>query len=122
MDRVQPTQTLAPYLLDRSGILEVAACGITALVYVATLSFGFVYDDVPQILKFPEAAENASLAIVRSPNTRGYHLVLGLIFKTAGDRARAAAEFRSEIAEHPNNAAASAELQKLNGVSSAQRP
>ena len=53
MDRVQPTQPFAPYLPDRSGVLEVLACGITALVYVATLSFGFVYDDVPQILKNP---------------------------------------------------------------------
>jgi protein O-mannosyl-transferase len=75
-----------------------------------------------ELKKFPAAAENASRAIARSPNTRGYHFVLGLIFKTAGDRARAAAEFQTEIAEHPDNAAASAELQKLDGVSSAQRP
>ncbi len=50
-ERVQPTQPFAPYL--PAGVLEVLACGITALVYVATLSFGFVYDDVPQILKNP---------------------------------------------------------------------
>jgi tetratricopeptide (TPR) repeat protein len=75
-----------------------------------------------ELKKFPEAAENASSAIARSPNTRGYHFVLGLIFETAGDRARAAAEFRTEIGGHPDNSAASAELQKLDGVSSAQRP
>jgi tetratricopeptide (TPR) repeat protein len=32
---------------------EFVACGITALTYLASLSFGFVYDDVPQILKNP---------------------------------------------------------------------
>ena len=75
-----------------------------------------------ELKKFTEAAENANRAIARSPNTRGYHFVLGLIFEAAGDRARAAAEFKTEIVEHPENTAASAELQKLNGVSSAQRP
>jgi tetratricopeptide (TPR) repeat protein len=75
-----------------------------------------------ELKKFPEAAENARRAIAGSPNTRGYHFVLGLIFKAGGDRARAAAEFRIEIAEHPENTAATGELQKLDGVSSAQRP
>ena len=75
-----------------------------------------------ELKKLPEAAENASRAIARSPNTRGYHFVSGVIYETSGDRARAAAEFKTEIAEHPDNAAASAELQKLDGVSSAQRP
>jgi hypothetical protein len=34
-------------------IAQSLACLAAALVYVATLSFGFVYDDVPQILKNP---------------------------------------------------------------------
>jgi tetratricopeptide (TPR) repeat protein len=75
-----------------------------------------------ELKKLAEAAENASVAIARNPNIRGYHFVLGLIFKAGGDRARAAAEFRTEIAEHPENTAATGELQKLDGVSSAQRP
>ena len=75
-----------------------------------------------ELKKLSEANENASQAIARSPNTRGYHFVLGLIYEAAGDRARAAGEFKTEIAQHPGNTAASAELQKLDGVSSAQRP
>lgn len=73
-----------------------------------------------QLKKFPEAAENASRAIARSPHARGYHSVLGLIYETAGDRARAATEFRTEIAEHPENTAAATELQKLEGSPSAR--
>jgi tetratricopeptide (TPR) repeat protein len=72
-----------------------------------------------QLKKLPEAAENATQALARSPHTRGYHYVLGLIYETAGDRPHAAAEFRTEIAEHPENTPASEELQKLQGASSA---
>ncbi len=75
-----------------------------------------------ELKKLSEAAENASQAIVRGPHNRGYHFVLGLIFEAAGERARAAAEFKTEIAQHPENTTAAAELQKLDGVSSAQRP
>ncbi len=75
-----------------------------------------------ELKKLPEAAENASRAIARSPGTRGYHFVLGVIYETAGDRAHAAAEFKTEIAGHPDNNAAIDELHKLSGVSSAQRP
>lgn len=53
MDRM-PTAPLAKLTsLMQPGVLEVLACAITAVVYLATLSFGFVYDDVPQILKNP---------------------------------------------------------------------
>ena len=75
-----------------------------------------------ELKKLPDAAENASRALARSPNTRGYHFVLGLIYEKAGDHTRAASEFKTEIAQHPDNAAAASELQKLGGVSSAQRP
>ena len=71
-----------------------------------------------QLKKFPEAAENASRAIARSPHARGYHSVLGLIYETAGDRTRAAAELKTELAEHPENAGAAAELQKLEAAPS----
>jgi len=72
-----------------------------------------------QLKKLPEAAENASRAIARNPHARGYHYVLGLIYEAAGDRTHAAAEFRAEIAEHPENTAASDELQKLQAAPSA---
>jgi len=37
----------------RQGTMETVACALTALVYIATLSYGFVYDDVLQILQSP---------------------------------------------------------------------
>src|ERR1039457_3742563 len=53
MDRADPTPTLVPSFFFRRDAMEIIVCGVAALVYVATLSFGFVYDDVPQILKNP---------------------------------------------------------------------
>ena len=69
-----------------------------------------------QLKKLSEAAENAERAIARNPQARGYHSVLALISEAAGDRTRAKAEYRTEIAQHPENAAAAAELQKLEGT------
>ena len=66
-----------------------------------------------QLQHLPEAADNARQAIARSPHARGYHSVLALIYETSGDRASAAAELKSEISEHPDNAAAVGALQKL---------
>lgn len=66
-----------------------------------------------QLKKLPEAAESARKAIERSPKARGYHSVLGLIYKTRGDWEQAAAELRTELAQHPDNTAAAAELQKI---------
>jgi len=36
--------------LDKSGVAEVLVCAVTALAYLGTLSFGFVYDDKPVIV------------------------------------------------------------------------
>ena len=69
-----------------------------------------------QLKKLSDAAENAKRAIARNPQARGYHSVLALILEAAGDRTRAKAEYRTEIAQHPENAAAAAELQKLEGT------
>jgi len=66
-----------------------------------------------QLKRLPEAVENANRAIERNPNARGYHSILGLIYETAGDSAHAASELKTEIAQHPENAAAAAALQKL---------
>src|SRR5271167_576993 len=35
------------------GFMEIIACAVTAIAYLRTLAFGFVYDDIPQILKNP---------------------------------------------------------------------
>jgi protein O-mannosyl-transferase len=75
-----------------------------------------------QMNKLAEAADSARSAIVRNPQARGYHFVLGLIYEAAEDRARAAAELRTEIAEHPENAAAAAELQKAEGTPLPAKP
>ena len=42
---------------DRPWVPEILICAATALVYVATLSFGFVYDDVLQVFKSPALHE-----------------------------------------------------------------
>jgi hypothetical protein len=44
-----PTQSLDEFL-DKSGVMEVLVCAVTALAYLGTLSFGFVYDDKPVIV------------------------------------------------------------------------
>jgi tetratricopeptide (TPR) repeat protein len=66
--------------------------------------------------KLSEAAENARQAIARNPQARGYHFVLGLIKDAQGDRNAAIAAFKTEVAEHPDNAAAMTELQRLGGT------
>jgi Flp pilus assembly protein TadD len=73
-----------------------------------------------RLRKFPEAEQNARRALALSPHARGYHSVAGLVYETAGDRERAAAELKMEIAEHPDNAAAAVALQRLAETSSAQ--
>jgi len=52
-NRADVSPVPAPPLLFQPGIMEIVVCGITALAYVGTLAFGFVYDDVPLILKNP---------------------------------------------------------------------
>jgi hypothetical protein len=44
-----PRQSLDDFL-DKSGVMEVLVCAVTALAYLGTLSFGFVYDDKPVIV------------------------------------------------------------------------
>src|SRR5271166_5207377 len=53
----QHTDSSTQSWIKRPGLAETVVCAITALVYIATLSFGFVYDDVPQILKNPAVHE-----------------------------------------------------------------
>jgi Tfp pilus assembly protein PilF len=72
--------------------------------------------------KFSQAEENARQAIARNPRARGYHLVLGLIEEALGDRNAAMAALRTEVTEHPDNAAAAAELTKIEGVPTTPQP
>jgi protein O-mannosyl-transferase len=53
MGRNQPTVLSTPRVSLPPGALESLACAIAALVYLRTLSFGFVYDDVLQIFQNP---------------------------------------------------------------------
>jgi tetratricopeptide (TPR) repeat protein len=53
MDRNHPDASMTPGRLLRAPFLETVACVVAWLVYARTLTFGFVYDDVPQILKNP---------------------------------------------------------------------
>src|SRR6202140_1296400 len=70
-----------------------------------------------QLKRFSQAAEAAREAIARNPQAHGYHFILGMIDEAQGDWAGAIAAFRGELAEHPDNAAAQAELQKAEQIS-----
>ena len=75
-----------------------------------------------QLKKLPEAAESARQAIARNPRARGYHFVLGMIEEAQGNRKAAMAEFKTEVNEHPDNEAATAELQKIEGMTPSPQP
>jgi tetratricopeptide (TPR) repeat protein len=75
-----------------------------------------------QLKKLSDAADRARQAIARNPQARGYYFVLGLISKSQGDLPAAIAAFKTELTLHPDNAAATAELQKLEGTATSSRP
>jgi protein O-mannosyl-transferase len=56
LKRVNPSgakpenSTAVTGLVEKTGVVEALVCAITALAYVGTLSFGFVYDDKPVIV------------------------------------------------------------------------
>ena len=66
-----------------------------------------------QLKKLPEAADNARQAIARNPQARGYYFILGLICESQGDTKAAITAFKTELTQHPDNAPATAELQKI---------
>lgn len=66
-----------------------------------------------QMKKFPEAADNARRAIVRNPQAREYHFILGLISEAQGDMNGATAAFKYELVQHPDDESAAAELEKI---------
>lgn len=75
-----------------------------------------------ELKKFPEAEENARRALLLNPQARGYHFVAGTIYERENERERAAEEFKAEIGEHPDNAAALAELQRVQSGRSSAAP
>jgi tetratricopeptide (TPR) repeat protein len=75
-----------------------------------------------QLKKFPAAADDARQAIARNPQARGYYFVLGLICESQGDTNAAIAAFSTELREHPDNAPAAAELQKIEGEPASPHP
>jgi protein O-mannosyl-transferase len=70
-----------------------------------------------QLKRFSQAVDAAREAIARNPQAQGYHFILGLIDEAQGDWAGSIAAFRGELAAHPDNAAARAELQKVEQIS-----
>jgi protein O-mannosyl-transferase len=60
-----------------------------------------------------EAEESAERALQRGPLSPGFHFVLARILEARGDRERAIAEYRAEVAAHPENALAASEIQRL---------
>jgi tetratricopeptide (TPR) repeat protein len=69
-----------------------------------------------QLKELNEAEDNAHQAIARNPQAHGYHYILGLICESKGDPGAAATAFKAELAQHPENAAAAAELQKVQKI------
>ncbi len=53
------------------------------------------------------------LAIAMRPNRYGYHFALGVMLKTQGDMADALLEFKEELANHPEEKAAAAQMKEI---------
>jgi tetratricopeptide (TPR) repeat protein len=75
-----------------------------------------------QLKKFSDAADNARQALLRNPQARGYHFILGLIAEAEHDLPAAIAAFQAELAQHPDHAPARAELRKLEASSANHQP
>ena len=75
-----------------------------------------------QLKKFSDAADNARQALLRNPQARGYHFILGLIAEAERDPPAAIAAFQAELAQHPDHAPARAELRKLEASSANHQP
>jgi tetratricopeptide (TPR) repeat protein len=63
--------------------------------------------------KLAEAARNGELAIARSPQSSGFHYILGMILDASGNRDRAISEFKQELASHPENTPARDQIRRL---------
>ena len=75
-----------------------------------------------QLKKLTAAADYARQAIARNPHARGYYFILGLICESQGDTKAAITALKTEVTEHPDNAPATAELQKIEGSAANLRP
>ncbi len=63
--------------------------------------------------KLADAAQNGELAIARSPQSFGFHYILGMILDASGNRDRAISEFKQELASHPENTPALDQIRRL---------
>jgi len=63
--------------------------------------------------KLADATQNGERAIARSPQSSGFHYILGMILDASGHRDRAISEFKQELANHPENTPARDQLGKL---------
>ncbi|MGA7969055.1 MAG: hypothetical protein WB983_10515, partial [Terriglobales bacterium] len=50
MEDARSIRQLLDQLLEKPGVMESLVCAVTALAYLGTLAFGFVYDDKPVIV------------------------------------------------------------------------
>jgi len=63
----------------------------------------------------PEAMDCVRQAIALRPNGFAYHLALGVMLKTQGDRTGALQEFKEELANNPGEQAAAAQVKEMEG-------
>lgn len=75
----------------------------------------FIYLAVSQMQqgKLQQAEASAEQALQRGPRSPGFHFVLAKILEASGNRERAIAEYQAEASQHPENAQARNELQRL---------
>jgi tetratricopeptide (TPR) repeat protein len=69
----------------------------------------------------PDAITAMRHALELRPNGFAYHLALGLILKTQGDRSGALGEFQQELANNPDEAAARAQIEEIENGGSVNR-
>ena len=66
--------------------------------------------------KLDQAAQNVERALVRGPQSPGFHFVLAKVLEASGKPQQAIAEYRTEVRYHPENALARGELQRLRAL------
>ena len=78
-------------LLQKNGVMEMLICALTALAYLGTLGFGFVYDDKPVIVENTAIRSWSALAAYLIPKAATGAAAGGKSFGHAGRRGGAGA-------------------------------
>ncbi|MGA9353434.1 MAG: tetratricopeptide repeat protein [Terriglobales bacterium] len=85
----QSTRQLLDEFLEKPGVMESLVCALTALAYVSTLAFGFVYDDKPVIVDNTSIRSWGSLShyfvphlssIAAAPGAGTFYRPIGLLW------------------------------------------